>query len=149
MPFIGRGLHQLTQVTPGAQTWLAQVNADLQGLDETIGARCDGTAGEAITANDFVAFDSSDGKLYKTNPSGSNHRYNCMGMALATAGINTTVIYIQRGEVQFAHAWTIGTPLFLSSTNGQITNNPASGKLIGHARGSGKIWLACDRSWVA
>lgn len=149
MPFLGNGTHQLNEMSPGALSWLAQINANLEALNDQNGERSYGTAGQALAPGDAVAFDTSDGKLYKCDPAGANHRFNFVGVCSTIAAINTRVDFVSLGEISYTHAFTAGTPLFMSGTPGLLTNSSAaSTKVVAMARPNNKIWIAAYNCWI-
>lgn len=148
---IGDGRIQLTESAPGAQTWLAALNANMLQLNNINAWRWNATAGETIAAGELVALD-SDGKFYLAD---SDHatpaRRNAFGIALGAAVLDGTFIVQLRGPyTSSSHGLTLGALLYVSETAGDITTTPpTTPRIIGMALDANTLWLDCPSSWAA
>lgn len=147
---IGDGRSELTELTPGLQTWLALTSANFRALNDQHAGRVVSVSGEAFSALAVVAL-STDGKCYKAD-SNDLILFNALGLALSDAsGADESVIVQIRGEVSWpSHGFDVGLPLFLSETAGALTSTaPATPRIIGMVLDNDRIWLDCPRSWAS
>lgn len=145
---IGNGYLQLTTTNPGSMTWLAQLNANLQAIDESQPWIRRLPAGETIAVNDAVAVDSATGKLFKADSNGTNNRWNMVGLAISAGPLDTQIYFRVTGEMGFTHGNTPGSLIYLSETAGQITPTaPAGARKVGMWFPSNKIYLNCGMDW--
>ena len=86
------------------------------------------TAGEDLVFGDLV-YVKSDGKMGKADADAIATAY-CVAMALGTIANNATGTFLLRGFVRNdAWNWTVGQPIYLSSTAGGLTQTAPSGSL--------------------
>jgi hypothetical protein len=77
------------------------------------------TAGETIAANDAVALDLSDGKVYKASASAWSYRLNFIGFAQEARTINQSIL-VDTSSLPIGLTVTQGNTYYLSNTNGAI-----------------------------
>lgn len=146
---IGDGRLQLTELTPGSQTWLAAINANMQQVNDTNSARMKGIAGEALTSRQMVAIE-TDGFLYRADAnSGSPRKINAMGMILSDLAVSEEGILVVRGLVAVpSHGNTPGVLLYLSDTAGAVTvTPPTSARIVGRVVDSDTYWIDAPIGW--
>lgn len=149
---IGDGHLQLTEATPGAQTWLAALNANMTQLDDANAWRYLATLGEAVSGSNAVGLDPvvGDGKFYLAD---SNHasRFNAFGICLTAGVLDDQRVVLVRGKLTVTgHGFTPGALLYLSETAGVITNiAPTTPRIIGMVLDANTYWIDCPRAWAA
>lgn len=143
-------IENLTQLTPGVGTWLAQTTGNFQAIAAKWPGGFYGIAGETIAVDDAVAYNAGDGKLYKADSNGVSNRFNCVGLARNVATVGQEVVYVAQGPYAFPHGQPAGSPVYLSETPGLLTQTPPAGaRIVGIFLPSGLIFLSCPASWRA
>jgi len=148
---IGDGRLQLTELTPGVQTWLAQLSANLRAVNDAHPGRLTGTSGAALNTLDVVALQ-TDGKFYKADSNGASPLFNAFGICLTTTtGADEVVIVVARGQItSTGHGLSLASLLYLSETAGSVTTTPpATPRIIGMVLDANTLWIDCPRSWAA
>ena len=146
---LGDGNLQLTEVAPGAQTWLAQLNANLLEIERSQPWILTGAAGEALASNQAVCLETS-GQIHLADSNAAAPRFNMLGIALNSAAIGVQVRVRMMGMVTFTHSFTPGALLYLSGTPGALTvTPPTTPRIVGMAFPSNKILIYPMRSWAA
>ena len=105
------------------------VSSDLtpSGDHEANGFKITVTAGETLTQFDCVYIDSTDGKAYKANAD-STEKHPTIAMATAAISADTSGEFLIYGVVRDdSWSWTPGAALYLSETDGLMTETAPSG----------------------
>jgi len=90
------------------------------------GTKCSFTAGEALVFGD-VCYIKSDGKLWKADADAESTSY-AVAMSLATISADASGEVLLFGIVRDdSWAWTVGSPIYLSTTAGSLTQTAPSG----------------------
>ena len=82
------------------------------------------TAGEAISENDAVFLDLSDGEIYKATVDLIDNTHFFLGIAAASAAENASVAVYTQGQIDFTVDGAVGEDLYLTSDPGVVATNP-------------------------
>lgn len=103
------------------------------------------TAGENVVFGD-VCYIKSDGKMWKSDADAVGTSY-CVAMAMASITAESAGVFLLIGIVRDdSWAWTVGAPIYLSTTAGDITQTSPSGsedivQILGVATHADRIYF--------
>lgn len=112
------------------------------------GMKCDFTAGENVAFGDVCYF-KSDGKMWKADADAESTSY-CMALALETITADSSGSFLLIGIARDdTWDWTVGSPIYLSTTAGAMTQTPPSGsgdivQILGIAIHADRIYFKPD-----
>jgi hypothetical protein len=103
---------------------ISVTTAQVSLVADTVPQWRSGIAGEALAAGDFVYMNSSTGKLWKSDASGTGDSTEVLGMVLAPAAAGSPVSYLFQGAVYGFDLSGVGygKKLYLSVTAGAIAD---------------------------
>lgn len=106
-------------------------------------------AGEAIAANDAIALDVTDGKIYKASASDfTSARINFIGFAVATIAVNAWGMVNTTRIYQKTSGFVKGTQYYLSNTNGLLSSTAGTvERKVGKAFSNDRLYR--DRGLVS
>jgi hypothetical protein len=104
------------------------------------------TAGEAVAIGD-VCYWKSDSKFWKADADAEATTKGLLAMATATISAAASGVFLLRGYIRDdSWAWTVGNPLYVSTTPGNPTATRPSGtgdqiRVVGFAKHADYIWF--------
>ena len=110
-------------------------------------------AGEALAPGDIV-YIASDGKWYKADASGATTADSIIGYATETKALDEAIDVILRGIItDGSWTWTIGDALYLSTTEGTLSQTAPTGTdevvvILGWAISADKIYFNPDNNRI-
>ena len=136
---IGNGNLQLTELTPGQAAWLAQMNSNLQQIDETNPWQRKVTLAETVGAGIVVAYDTTSGKAGIADPAGANGRNRPIGITLVGGDLDDQVRVQTMGPIDYTHGEVPGTEAYLQASG--LISTIVTAVKVGFFGESNTMWL--------
>ena len=112
------------------------------------GVKCDFTAGESVVFGE-VCYIKSDGKMWKADADAEATSY-CIAIALESISADASGSFLLIGVARDdSWAWTVGSPIYLSTTAGAMTQTAPSGsgdivQILGIATHADRVYFKPD-----
>lgn len=155
---IAAGVANLGTFTGTTITDSQTIKVALQELEVAIEAELDTKTFTATASNAFaegeVGFMSSAGTVTRADASAEATAKNLLVVATEVVSSGGSGAFILRGDLTLtSHGYTLGTPLFLSETDGglTVTAPPTSGSIIrvvGYALDANTVHFAPSATWI-